>query len=92
MRDEEVLSVDPADSVPLTNFMQRVVRPRPPTQPQPRPQPSPRPPPAPAPAPAADPAQDFLDMHGQYDAGLGDVGEDDLLDEAMSAFLDPNWL
>lgn len=31
-------------------------------------------------------------MHGQYDAGLGDVGEDDLLDEAMSAFLDPNWL
>ena len=37
MRDEEVLSVDPAESVPLTNFMQRVVRPRPPPQPQPQP-------------------------------------------------------
>ena len=37
VRDEEVLSVDPAESVPLTNFMQRVVRPRPPPQPQPQP-------------------------------------------------------
>jgi len=37
VRDEEVLSVDPAETVPLSSFMQRVVRPRPqpapPTQP-----------------------------------------------------------
>ena len=37
VRDEEVLSVDPAEAVPLSSFMQRVVRPRPqpapPTQP-----------------------------------------------------------